>query len=112
MKPLPYKTDLDVKFSQNFCYDNDLAQIYFNDFMEEAPIIKILNSRYEITALVIFANEDAKYEKHYSEEQLKDFKNNPRELIAEKASVPMAIHKAIASMFTFTMKRRKKNSLA
>ena len=83
MKTLPFKNVLDVKFSQNFSYDNYLAQIYFNDFMEEAPIIKILNSRYEITALVIFANEDAKYEKHYSEEQLKDFKNNPRELIAE-----------------------------
>lgn len=83
MKTLPYKTDLDVKFSQNFCYDNDLARIYYDDFIDEAPIIKILNSRYEITALVIFANEDAKYEKHYSEEQLEEFKNNPRELIAE-----------------------------
>jgi len=83
MKTLPYKTDLDVKFSQNFCYDNYLARVYYDDFMEEAPIIKILNSRYEITALVIFANEDAKYEKHYTEKQLEEFKNNPRELITE-----------------------------
>nr|DAV37595.1 MAG TPA: hypothetical protein [Caudoviricetes sp.] len=83
MKALPYKNILDVKFSQNFCYDNDLARIYYDDFMEEAPIIKILNSRYEISALVIFANEDAKYEKHYTEKQLEEFKNNPRELITE-----------------------------
>lgn len=83
MKTLPCKTDLDVKFSQNFCYDNDLARTYYDDFMEEAPIIKILNSRHEISAIVIFANEDAKYEKHYSEEQLNEFRNNPRELIAE-----------------------------
>ena len=83
MKTLPYKTDLDVKFSQNFCYDNDLSQIYFDDFMEEAPIIKILNSRHEISDIVIFASEDAKYEKHYSEEQLNEFKKTPRELISE-----------------------------
>lgn len=83
MKTFPYKTDLDVKFSQNFCYDNYLARIYYDDFIDEAPIIKILNSRGEISDIVIFANEDAKYEKHYSEEQLEEFKNNPRELIAE-----------------------------
>ena len=83
MKTLLYKTDLDVKFSQNFCYDNYLARIYYDDFIDEAPIIKILNSRGEISDIVIFANEDAKYEKHYSEEQLEEFKNNPRELIAE-----------------------------
>jgi hypothetical protein len=83
MKTLPFKTELDVKFTKNFCYDNYLARVYYDDFMEETPIIKILNSRYEITALIIFANEDAKYEKHYTEKQLEEFKNNPRELITE-----------------------------
>lgn len=83
MKTLPYKTIPDVKFSHNFCYDNDLARIWYDDFIAEAPMLAIHNSRYEISAIVIFANEDAKYEKHYSEEQLEEFKNNPRELIAE-----------------------------
>ena len=83
MKTLPYKTILDVKFSQNFCYDNDLARIWYDDFMAETPMVKILNSRYEISALVIFASEEAKREKHYTEKQLEEFKNNPRELIAE-----------------------------
>ena len=83
MKTLPYKTILDVKFSQNFRYDNDLARIWYDDFIEETPMAEILNSRYEITALVIFASEEAKREKHYTEKQLEEFKNNPRELIAE-----------------------------
>lgn len=83
MKTLPYKTVLDAKFSHNFCYDNDLARIWYDDFMCEAPMVEILNSRYEISALVIFASEEAKREKHYTEKQLEEFKNNPRELIAE-----------------------------
>nr|DAQ82439.1 MAG TPA: hypothetical protein [Caudoviricetes sp.] len=83
MKTLPFKTILDVKFSQNFCYDNDLARIYYDDFIEETPIIKILNSRHEITDIIIFATEEAKREKHYNEKQLEEFKKNPRELIAE-----------------------------
>lgn len=83
MKTLPYKTILDVKFSQNFCYDNDLARIWYDDFIAETPMVEILNSHYEISALVIFAGEEAKREKHYTEKQLEDFKNNPRELIAE-----------------------------
>lgn len=83
MKTLPCKNVLDIKFSQNFSYDNYLARLYYDDFMEEAPIIKILNSRHEITDIVIFASEEAKREKHYNEKQLEEFKNNPRELIAE-----------------------------
>ena len=83
MKTLPYKTDVAVTFNQSFRYDNDLARIWYDDFMAETPMVEILNSRYELTALVVFASEEAKRAKHYIEEQLEEFKNNPRELIAE-----------------------------
>ena len=63
MKTLPYKTDLAVKFSQNFCYDNDLARIYYDDFMEEAPLFEIRNSRGDLAGIVIFANDDAKLQR-------------------------------------------------
>lgn len=83
MKTLPFKNVLDVKFSQNFCYDNDLARIWYEDFMDEAPMIEIYNNRYELSAIVIFASEEAKDEKHYNTSQLAEYEKNPRALIAE-----------------------------
>lgn len=83
MKTLPYKTDVAVTFDQSFRYDLDLARIYYDDFINETPMIEIYNSRCDLTALVIFANEDAQYEKHYNDYQIAEFKKNPYKLIEE-----------------------------
>lgn len=83
MKNLPFKTIIDAEFSHSFRYDINLASDYFDDFINDTPMVGVYNTRHDLSAIIVFASEGAKTKKHYSAEQIAEFEENPRALTEE-----------------------------
>lgn len=81
--PLPTKTEIAVSFKHTFRYDKKLAKDFYDDFLEDVPLLTLEYGLGGIKEMVIFASEEAKNEKHYSADQLAEFKENPLALIKE-----------------------------
>nr|DAI07004.1 MAG TPA: hypothetical protein [Caudoviricetes sp.] len=81
--PLPVKTEIAVSFKHTFRYDKKLAKDFYDDFMEDVPLLTLEYGLGGIQEMVIFATEEAKHERHYSDEQIAEFKKKPLALIKE-----------------------------
>lgn len=81
--PLPTKTEIAVTFKHTFRYDKKLAKDFYDDFVEDTPLLTLEYGLGGIKEMVIFASEEAKNEKHYGNNQLAEYKENPLALIKE-----------------------------
>lgn len=81
--PLPTKTEIAVTFKHSFRYVKNLAKDFYDDFLEDTPLLTLEYGLGGIQEMVIFASEEAKNEKHYDDDQLAKFKETPLALIKE-----------------------------
>nr|DAQ41161.1 MAG TPA: hypothetical protein [Caudoviricetes sp.] len=85
--PLPVKTEIAVSFKHTFRYDSQLAKDFREDFEDDVPFTVLHYGYGGIREMVIFANEEAKHERHYTDEQMDYFAKNPLALIEEWGAI-------------------------
>ena len=81
--PLPVKTEIAVNFKHTFRYDSQLAKDFREDFEDDVPFTVLHYGYGGIREMVIYATEEAKHERHYTDEQMDYFAKNPLALIEE-----------------------------